>query len=514
MNEVSKKNSNTLVGIDLGTCTLEAAVISPDSRAVPIDLGTGYQIPSVVYFNEDGTVEIGDEAEARARIYGQPTVLAWKRHMGTDEVLYEDKSGNKYYAKDVAIHLIKFVKEAAEQQTGLLINNVVITTPANYPDRAKLETIDAAGAAGFTNPLFEKGNALLGHEPSMAVISKVASGVKFVMSDGAKMVMDIGGGTSDFSIVMTQGNKHSVLKSKGIRQCGGLDCTFALIDYCAEKFEEKTGQKFDIDRNSEQFYELYNHVELKKRQSNTKDKVTVIVSCNDVKEPITLTKDEIRSVIKPLVDTILEKITETIKEAGIERSEIIEAIPIGGGSMFFPILEALEDYFGGVSTHSDPILAVAKGAALFGWKELGAVTTAEGLLLPSPNYVFRDVTTHDIGVMALTANGEETFGVILESGRPMPSSFCRSFQVSEPGATDVLVSIRQGHAGDSIKDTTELGSFELIDVPPVFDKPHQIDVEFSIDKNGILSAIATDTIGGKTAQLEVSYNSSNQSAAA
>jgi molecular chaperone DnaK (HSP70) len=60
-----------------------------------------------------------------------------------------------------------------------------------------------------------------------------------------------------------------------------------------------------------------------------------------------------------------------------------------------------------------------------------------------------------------------------------------------------------------VEQCTKLGDFSLEDLPPVFGRPHRLDVELRIDANGILTATAYDTESGKSAELELTYTKSN-----
>lgn len=221
---------------------------------------------------------------------------------------------------------------------------------------------------------------------------------------------------------------------------------------------------------------------------------------------IVLTRDEYRRLTQDLTDQIIECLDRTIREASIQRDTLLELIPIGGGSQLFCVLEALEAYFGKpLSNLTDPHHAVAKGAALIGWEEEGSVLTPEGVRLPASQHVYRDVTAHAIGVLALDNNDEERFTTILTKGVPMPSEFTKMFLISEEGATAACIKIMQGQMGDKLGDCTLLGEFQLTELQPVFGQPHKIEVGIKIDQNGLLTATARDSIGGKTADLQVSY---------
>ena len=60
------------------------------------------------------------------------------------------------------------------------------------------------------------------------------------------------------------------------------------------------------------------------------------------------------------------------------------------------------------------------------------------------------------------------------------------------------------------------GYLELKDLPPRPDLIGRIEITFTLDANGILSAKARDVVSGKQSEMEIDYNngiSTNQAAA-
>ena len=184
-------------------------------------------------------------------------------------------------------------------------------------------------------------------------------------------------------------------------------------------------------------------------------------------------------------------------------------MPIGGGSQLMNVLDVLTEWFEKpISNLTDPYNAVAKGAVLIGWQEEGTVTTPEGVKLPAPHRIIRDATAHAIGIIALDDDCQERFSTILNKGVPMPSETTKEFALNEEGQIAAVIEVIQGKEGDDVKSCTPLGDFELDGLPPIYGKPHKIEIRLRIDKNGLLTATAHDANCGKTTDLHIQYDKS------
>ena len=138
----------------------------------------------------------------------------------------------------------------------------------------------------------------------------------------------------------------------------------------------------------------------------------------------------------------------------------------------------------------------------------GSEVVAEGgRKLPPSSVVIRDTTAHPLGVAVVDneSSGILKNSVILAKGRPMPSTKVEKFQLSEDGQTGALIEILQGPQGAPKEDCLVFGHFELKNLQPVQGKPHPIEIKFSINADGILSASAFDPLDGSSADMTVDY---------
>ena len=404
-----QERSPCVLGIDLGTSTCQAAYIDKTGQPRCVEFSDGRTFfPSVVYFRNGSEPLIGSEAHDLLLLDPKNGVRHWKRHMGSDKVLFQ-QNGKAWKAEQIASLFLKECKHAAESITGLVFEDAVVAVPANYDDSRKAATLKAAKAAGFRR-------VALVHEPTSALLSRFFDR-QITPVDGLRLVVDIGGGTTDISLVEKRGNVYEVKASYGIPQLGGLDFTERLKEFCEESFQRE--HSCSPNEKPEDAADLWRRCEEGKMRLNRQDKIMIPVfhSGKNLKHGVEISKEDLRRISKPLLDRILDCIREVLANQGVEIRNVVELIPIGGGSQLFCVREELEKFFNRpISAHGDPIHAVALGAVLKGWHDRGEVEVEGGVLLPAPQYSVKDVTAHAIGVEALDQNKNPSFAVLLNKG--------------------------------------------------------------------------------------------------
>lgn len=205
----------------------------------------------------------------------------------------------------------------------------------------------------------------------------------------------------------------------------------------------------------------------------------------------------------------MARTTQTVQDAGLTFAEIDEIYPVGGGSTMPLVVELLEKMTGKkVSRRCEPHSAAALGAVLAGrieYERQGRVYTSGSVALPPPGVILHDILSHSIGVMALNEDNQEVCAPILPKSTPIPSIQTKLFKLSEPNQTAATIQILQGEDGQRASDCLILGHFDLNDLPARPDVIGRIEVTFSLDSSGLLSAKARDNASGATAELEIDY---------
>jgi molecular chaperone DnaK len=124
-------DSETIIGIDLGTTNSEVAVIR-DGRPVVLEEDGDPILPSVVGLDPQGHLLVGRAARNQYVLAPERTVRSIKRKMGQEiTVALGDK---KYSPQEISAIILRTLKQRAEKALGVPISKVVITVPAFFND--------------------------------------------------------------------------------------------------------------------------------------------------------------------------------------------------------------------------------------------------------------------------------------------------------------------------------------------------------------------------------------------
>ena len=279
--------SERVFGIDLGTTYSAIAYI--DDMGLPQliqNFDGAHTTPSVVYFEEDGSTTVGQQAKNEAAADPDNTVALIKRDMGLSGPEAERFVRDKTYKPEMisAIILRRLVQDAKDT-LGEDCNKVVITVPA-YFGLTEKEATKAAGEIAHLDVVD------IIQEP---VAAAVAEGFDFGDIEETILVYDLGGGTFDCTIMQyVPGDGIRVLAVDGDRNLGGADWDSALYDIALEKFTALHGDAFDSDPNDDPAFvgELRFQVEEGKKALSQRDKTKIRVSFGDFRESVEVTRAE------------------------------------------------------------------------------------------------------------------------------------------------------------------------------------------------------------------------------
>jgi len=165
--------SSEVIGIDLGTTNSCVAIMEGKSEAKVIENAEGARTtPSVVAFQEDGTMLVGQAAKRQAVTNPADTFYATKRFIGrtyADPMMKKDienspfkivkapngdawvaqKNGKQYSPSQIGAFVLQKMKETAESYLGKKVAQAVVTVPAYFNDSQRQATKDAGKISGL-----------------------------------------------------------------------------------------------------------------------------------------------------------------------------------------------------------------------------------------------------------------------------------------------------------------------------------------------------------------------------
>ena len=217
----------TICGLDFGTSnTTLGTIIGGEPVLTALEAGQT-TIPSAIFYEVDGAVLIGRKAiEAYVEGAHGRLMRSLKSVLGTSLIEETTRAGpGRTSFRDVIAYYLGAVKRRAEQASGHELREVVHGRPVHFVDNApeadrKAEQTlrEIAGEIGFDEVTFQ-------YEPIAAALDYERQ----ISTEEIALIADIGGGTSDFSIVRLGPQRHGkvdraadILANDGVR-VGGTD---------------------------------------------------------------------------------------------------------------------------------------------------------------------------------------------------------------------------------------------------------------------------------------------------
>ncbi|MCA6130985.1 molecular chaperone DnaK [Campylobacter concisus] len=496
-----------VIGIDLGTTNSCVSVFERgESKVIPNKEGKN-TTPSVVAFTDKGEILVGDVAKRQAVTNPEKTIYSIKRIMGlmSNEKNAEEAkarlpyhvvdrngacaveiAGKVYTPQEISAKILIKLKEDAEAYLGESVTDAVITVPAYFNDSQRKATKEAGTIAGL--------NVLrIINEPTAAAL---AYGLDKKEAEKI-LVYDLGGGTFDVTVLETGDNIVEVLATGGNAFLGGDDFDNKIIDWLVSEFKNETG--IDLKGDIMALQRLKEAAENAKKElsSAQETEINLPFITADATGPKHLVKKLTRAKFEGMIDSLvgetITKINEVIKDAGLSKGDIKEVVMVGGSTRVPLVQEEVKKAFGKELNKSvNPDEVVAIGAAIQGAVIKGDVKDV--LLL--------DVTPLSLGIETL--GGVMT--KIIEKGTTIPTKKSQVFSTAEDNQNAVTIMVLQGER-EFARDNKSLGNFNLEGIPAAPRGVPQIEVEFDIDANGILTVSAKDKATSKAQNITISGSS-------
>ncbi len=520
-----------IVGIDLGTTNSLVATVDSGIPLVIADAGGCRLTPSVVHFPAAGQPPVvGHEANRVRLIRPAETAYSVKRFMGrraadiTPEelrVTYPLNTaghgpvtipmhGREFAPEEVSAEVLKKLRLAAEHYFGEPVGRAVITVPAYFNDAQRNATKKAGELAGFT---VER----IINEPTAAAL---AYGLDKLGEHSKIAVYDLGGGTFDLSILELAGGVFQVLSTNGNTRLGGDDLDRRLADYLIDKIAAAGGPNLAANPAGQtapanapvllsRIREAAEQAKIR-LSSETRTDIALPFLTPDFSFQLSFTRIELENLTRDLIARTRTHCLRALADAKIEARSLDQVILVGGQTRMPLVRQFVSDLFGcaefeetrgglrlgaeyhrpggpQLNTSQNPDEAVALGAAI----------QAEILSGGFKNVLLLDVTPLSLGI--------ETFGglmnVLIPRNSTIPVKAGEMFTTAVDNQRSMLIHVLQGER-ERARDNWSLGQFTL-EFEPAPRGLARVGVQFEIDANGMLHALARDIKTGRERIVEM-----------
>ena len=469
-----------VIGIDFGTTNSVVSVIKNGKPIIIPNIEGNKMTPSVVALTKNGQYLIGEVAKRQAISNPDRTISSIKRHMSESDNDSADRV--KLYA---AMTLQK-LKVDAETYLGESVKQAVVTVPACFSNAQRQSIKDIAATAGL--------------EVLRIINDSTAAALAYGFGkdlDETILVLNLGGGNCDVSILELSENFLEVLATKGDMHLGGDDFDKKIADWMVSEF--KYDNDIDLSEDKVSMQRLIEAAEKAKIElsSMTSTNINLPFITADVKSlEMKLTRTRFDNLTRDLVERIVSLARDTLIDAGKSSSQIDKVILAGGASRIPAVQNAIrvllgKEPFKGIN----PDECVSIGAAIQGGVLAGEFGKGNEILL-------LDVTPLSLGI--------ETLGGlctrIIERNTTIPTSKSQIFSTAADNQTSVEIHVLQGEREMATGNKT-LGRFVLSDIPPAPRGIPQIEVTFDIDANGIVNVSAKDKGTGREQKITIQSSS-------
>ncbi len=497
-----------IIGIDLGTTNSVVAVMEGNEPKVIANEEGGRTTPSVVAFEKNGNVLVGQQARRQAITNPENTIFSAKRFIGRkfEEVESERgrlpfevvraangdahiKAGDKVYPPpEISARVLMKLKKAAEDYLGEPVAEAVITVPAYFNDSQRQATKDAGRIAGL--------------DVKRIVNEPTAAALAYGLSKGSEeekvvAVYDLGGGTFDISILEVAENVVEVISTNGDTSLGGDDFDVVIIDWLLEEFKKDTG--IDVSADKLVMQRLKDAAEKAKIELSgaPETEVNLPFLTADASGPkhmqTKLSRAKFESMVGELVQRSLGPCKKALSDAKKTIEQIDEILLVGGSTRMPLVQQKVSEFFGkepGKGVNPDEVVG------------LGAAVQAGVLSGDVQDIVLVDVTPLSLGI--------ETLGGVMTPLIPrnttIPTRKSETFTTAADNQSSVEVHVCQGERSMA-NDNRTLGKFSLVGIPPAPRGVPQIEVTFDIDANGIVNVSAKDKATGKEQKITITASS-------
>jgi molecular chaperone DnaK len=468
-----------VLGIDLGTCWARVAVFR-EGKAQLIPFGERSGLSTLVAVDDTGHLLVGEAARARAEHSPRSATSGLHRLLGLrllspqlralDGLLpfpviagpqgeaCAELRGRPVSPVESTTLLLRELKAAASHSLGYEAHRAVLCVPAFFNARQRAAVRQAGAQAGLT--VLRVLNA-----PSAAAL---AFGHGRGLARKRVLVVDVGGGSLEVSVVQLTGDDLEVITTGGDPTLGGMDFDARLAEALVSELSQlgKPRPEHLLDWGP-----VRAAAEAAKVALSEHEQTPFPLAATPAPEP--LTRERLEALTADLVQRLTLTVRQVLESCALSPQGLDAVLLVGGQGCAPLVRRRLEESLG---------VPVAAGVEPLGSAALGAALLGQGLLdfeSGKPGVTVAEVLPLPLGVAERTGSVRR----VLERNTPLPASKTLGIPLGAPGP--LALAFFQGDAPAAM-DHELLGTLEL-----EVERPGEAEVHFDLSADGALGLSVT-----------------------
>ena len=408
-----------IIGIDLGTTnSLVAAWTAQGPRLIENALGDTLT-PSAVSFDADGGAIVGRAALDRLISHPDLSIAGFKRMMGSARLV--DLAGKSLRPEDLSALVLRALREDAETALGEAVTEAVISVPAYFSDPQRKATLDAARIAGL------KVERLV-NEPTAAALAH-----SLEKQDGLFLILDLGGGTFDVSLLHKLDGMIEIKASPGDVMLGGDDFSKLIAGEIARRAGFPPS---DLPPQAQA--RLRRAADDVKRILSDQHVAPYAFDLPDGPVAGEMTRDAFETLAEPLMRRLRAPIEQAIADSRMAPGQIGQIVLVGGATRMQMIRAFVAKLFGRFPLLDPrPDHVIALGAAT----QMGLKARDAAL----DDVVMVDVCPFTLGIASFDGRvGRTIFSPIIERNSVVPVSRNGLYHTLLDNQEHITVKVLQG----------------------------------------------------------------------
>lgn len=479
-----------MIGIDLGTTNSLVSYWDGEKSVLIENSFSEVLTPSIVSLGDDNEIFVGDIAKQRLITHPDRTVANFKRKMGSKATF--ELGNQKFNPEELSALVLKQLKQDAENTLNTKIDSAVISVPAYFNEAQRKSTKIAGELAGL------KIERLI-NEPTAAAI---AYGIHEKYKESNIIVIDLGGGTFDVSVLEFFEGVMEVHSTAGDNFLGGEDFTNALI----VEFLKSNDLK-GTSLNKKDQARLTRAINKVKISLSYKESIELSHRIGEKEYNWQCSRLDLERICQKLLLKLRNPIERSIRDSNLNLCDLNEVILVGGATKMPLIKTLIAKMFRRLpSSNINPDEVVALGCAV----QSALIQKNEAL----SDVVLTDVCPYTLGVeiSVESQNGgfeEGHFLPMIERNSTIPVSRMDNLVTIANKQKSILCKVFQGESRLT-KNNIFLGQLD-VKVPKGDAGSENIELRFTYNVDGMLEVQVTVCSTNEVSKLVIKNSESDLS---